>query len=91
MGLAPPPNHISYFEQWAADLLTQGRIKNIDYLHENMLNARLAHVMTPERPEFSTAYSNLFQSPLEGCLSSPKDAVNALAAEVRSLIAARPV
>jgi multiple sugar transport system substrate-binding protein len=85
-----PPNRISNFETWAEDLAAQGRIKNIDYLRESMLNARLAHVLTPERPEFSTAYNNLFRAPLESCLVSPQEAVDALAAEVRKLIAARP-
>jgi len=37
-----PPNHLSNFETWAADLLKQGRIKNIDYLRESLMKARLA-------------------------------------------------
>ncbi len=85
-----PPNRIANFDTWAEDLLSQGRIKNINYLRESMLNARLAHVMTPERPEYSSAYSNLFSAPMEGCLASAQEAVDALAAEVRSLIASRP-
>lgn len=85
-----PPNHLSNFEKWAADLLKQGRIKNIDYLRQSMLNARLAHVTLPERPEFTTAYSNLFQSPIESCLTKGKDAVTALATEIRRLIKERP-
>ncbi|MCE7980254.1 MAG: extracellular solute-binding protein [Caldilinea sp. CFX5] len=85
-----PPNHLANFETWAADLLKQGRIKNIDYLRESMLNARLAHVMIPERPEFSTAYTNLFRSPIESCLTTGKEAVDALAAEIRRLISERP-
>jgi ABC-type glycerol-3-phosphate transport system substrate-binding protein len=85
-----PPNHISNFEIWAADLLEQGRIKNIDYLRESMLKARLAHVIIPERPEFTTAYANSFQAPIEGCLVTAKEAVDALAVELRRLIAERP-
>jgi ABC-type glycerol-3-phosphate transport system substrate-binding protein len=85
-----PPNHLSNFEQWAEDLLQQGRIKNIDYLRESMLNARLAHVTIPERPEFTTAYANLFQSPIEGCLTTGQEAVDVLTAELRRLIQERP-
>ena len=85
-----PPNHLANFETWAADLLEQGRIQNIDYLRESMLNARLAHVIVPERPEFTTAYRNLFQSPIDGCLVGAQEAVDALAAEVRRLIDERP-
>jgi multiple sugar transport system substrate-binding protein len=85
-----PPNHIANFETWAADLLAQGTIQNVDYLRESMFKARLAHVMLPERPEFSTAYTNLFQSPLESCLSTSVAAVDALSAETRKLIASRP-
>jgi ABC-type glycerol-3-phosphate transport system substrate-binding protein len=85
-----PPNHIANFETWATDLLAQGRIQNIDYLRESMLKARLAHVLTPERPEYSTAFTNLFQAPMEGCLLSAKEAVDGLAAEVRKLIESRP-
>jgi ABC-type glycerol-3-phosphate transport system substrate-binding protein len=85
-----PPNHISNFEKWSEELLAQGRIKNIDYLRESMMKARLAHVLVPERPEFSTAYANLFQAPIEGCLSTGRDAVDGLAAELRRLIAERP-
>ncbi len=85
-----PPNQISNFEKWAADLLEQGRIKNIDYLRESMMKARLAHVIVPERPEFSSAFSNYFGAPISSCLTSGKDAVDKLAAEVRQLIEARP-
>ena len=85
-----PPNHISNFDKWAEDLLKQGRIKNTDLLRESMMKARLAHVIVPERPEFSTAYNNFFAAPISNCLMSGKEAVDKLVAELKKLIAARP-
>lgn len=85
-----PPNHISNFDKWAEDLVGQGRIKNTDLLRESMMKARLAHVIVPERPEFSTAFDNLFASPISSCLMSGTEAVDKLVAELKTLVANRP-
>jgi len=85
-----PPNRVENFEKWAEDLLEQGRIKNTGYLRDSMMKARLAHVLVAERPEFTTAYANLFESPINSCLVTAEEAVQGLSEELRLLIKARP-